>query len=60
MTNELLLAVTEGDVETVRGLVSDDPSLASARDGSGLHVVLVALFLQRHIVKGLTLGAVKG
>jgi uncharacterized protein len=44
MTNELFLAITSGDVDTVRRLVSDDPSLASARDGSGLPVVLLALF----------------
>jgi ankyrin repeat protein len=47
MTNELFLAITSGDVETVRRLVDDDPSLASAKDGSGLHVVLLALFNQQ-------------
>ncbi len=47
MTNELLLAVTSGDVETVRRLVSEDPSLASARDASGLPVILLALFHQQ-------------
>jgi ankyrin repeat protein len=47
MTNELFLAVTDGDVETVRRLVSEDPSLASARDGSGLPVILLALFHQQ-------------
>jgi ankyrin repeat protein len=44
MTNELFLAITSGDVETVRTLVREDPSLASARDASGLPVVLLALF----------------
>jgi uncharacterized protein len=44
MTNELFTAVVAGDVETVRQLVREDPSLASARDGSGLPVVLLALF----------------
>jgi len=57
MTNEMLLAVTEGDVETVRRLVSEDPSLASARDGSGLHVVLVALFNQHREVADVLLAA---
>ena len=57
MTNELLLAVTDGDVETVRRLVSEDPSLASARDGSGLHVVLVALFNQHREVADVLLAA---
>jgi ankyrin repeat protein len=47
MTNELFLAITSGDVDTVRKLVSDDPSLASARDGSGLPVILLALFHQQ-------------
>jgi ankyrin repeat protein len=47
MTNELFLAVTSGDADTVRRLVGEDPSLASARDGSGLPVVLLALF-NRH------------
>ena len=44
MTNELFTAVVSGDVETVRALVREDPSLASARDGRGLPVVLLALF----------------
>jgi ankyrin repeat protein len=50
MSTELFLAITTGDVETVRGLVRDDPSLASARDGSGLPVVLLALFNQQREV----------
>jgi uncharacterized protein len=57
MTNELFLAVTEGDVDTVRKLVSDDPSLASARDGSGLPVVLLALFHQKREVADALLAA---
>jgi uncharacterized protein len=47
MSNELFLAITEGDVDTVRRLVDEDPALASARDGSGLPVVLLALFNQQ-------------
>jgi uncharacterized protein len=57
MTNELLEAIAIGDVETVHRLVSDDPSLASARDGSGLHVVLVALFNQQREVADALLAA---
>jgi uncharacterized protein len=57
MTNQLLVAVTEGDVETVRRCVSEDPSLASARDGSGLHVVLLALFNQHREVADVLLSA---
>jgi uncharacterized protein len=57
MTNELFLAITTGDVETVRRLVDDDPSLASASDGSGLHVVLLALFNQQREVAEVLLAA---
>jgi ankyrin repeat protein len=57
MTNELFLAITDGDVETVRALVADDPSLASARDGSGLHVVLLALFNRQREVADVLLDA---
>ena len=57
MTNELLEAIAIGDAETVRRLVSDEPSLASARDGSGLHVVLVALFNQQREVADALLAA---
>jgi uncharacterized protein len=57
MTNELLLAVTSGDAETVRKLVSEDPSLASARDASGLSVVLLALFHRQREVADVLLAA---
>jgi ankyrin repeat protein len=57
MTNELFLAVTSGDVDTVRRLVGEDPSLASARDGSGLPVVLLALFNQQREVADVLLAA---
>jgi uncharacterized protein len=43
----LVAAITAGDVETVRALVREDPSRASARDGTGLPVVLLALFHQQ-------------
>jgi len=57
MTNELFLAVTEGDVETVRSLVAEDPALASARDGSGLSMILLALFNQQREVADVLLAA---
>ena len=57
MTNELFVAVTAGDVATVRTLLSEDPSLASARDGSGLPVVLLALFHQQREVADALLDA---
>lgn len=57
MTNELFVAVTAGDVATVRRLLSEDPSLASARDGSGLPVVLLALFHQQREIADALLDA---
>jgi ankyrin repeat protein len=57
MTNELLMAITSGDVDTVRRLVDEDPALASARDGSGVHVVLLALFNQQREVADVLLAA---
>jgi ankyrin repeat protein len=57
MTNELFLAITSGDVDTVRELVTNDPSLASARDGSGLPVVLLALFHQQREAADVLLAA---
>jgi ankyrin repeat protein len=44
MSEALLTAITSGDVDGVRRLVADDPALASARDGNGLPVILLALF----------------
>jgi ankyrin repeat protein len=43
----LVAAITAGDVESVRALVREDPARASARDGNGLPVVLLALFHQQ-------------
>ena len=57
MSNELFVAVTAGDVATVRTLLSEDPSLASARDGSGLPVLLLALFHQQREVADALLAA---
>jgi ankyrin repeat protein len=44
MSDALIAAITGGDADTVRELVREDPSLASARDGNGLPVILLALF----------------
>ena len=57
MTDALFTAVTAGDVDTVRALVREDPALASARDGSGLPVVLLALFHQQREVADALLAA---
>jgi len=43
----LVAAVTGGDAEAVRELLRERPALASARDGNGLPVLLVALFHQQ-------------
>jgi ankyrin repeat protein len=43
----LVAAITGGEVDAVRALVREDPSLASARDGNGLPVLLLALFHQQ-------------
>jgi ankyrin repeat protein len=47
MSDALIAAITGGDADTVRELVREDPSLASARDGNGLPVILLALFHQQ-------------
>jgi uncharacterized protein len=43
----LIAAITGGDVDAVRQLVRETPTLASARDERGLPVVLLALFHQQ-------------
>jgi uncharacterized protein len=43
----LIAAITGGDVDAVRELVREDPGLASAKDGNGLPVILLALFHQQ-------------
>ena len=47
MTDALIAAITGGDADAVRAMVRENPSLASARDASGLPVVLLALFHQQ-------------
>ena len=47
---ELVDAIVGGDVEAVRARVGEDPALASATDGDGLPVVLLALWHQRRDV----------
>jgi ankyrin repeat protein len=57
VTNELFTAVVAGDVDAVRAMLREDPGLASARDGSGLPVVLLALFNQQPDVAAALLAA---
>jgi ankyrin repeat protein len=46
----LVAAITGGDVDAVRELLREDRSLAGARDGAGLPVLLLALFHQQRAV----------
>ncbi len=48
--NALVAAITGGDVDAVRELLREDRSLAEARDGDGLPVILLALFHQQRAV----------
>jgi ankyrin repeat protein len=43
----LVAAITGGDADAVRELLREDRSLAEARDGNGLPVLLLALFHQK-------------
>ena len=43
----LVAAITGGDVDAVRELLREDRTLAGARDGNGLPVLLLALFHQQ-------------
>jgi uncharacterized protein len=47
MSEALIVAIKGGDAAAVRELVRADPSLAGARDETGLPVVLLALFHQQ-------------
>jgi uncharacterized protein len=46
----LVAAITGGDVDAVRELLREDRTLAGARDGNGLPVLLLALFHQKRDV----------
>ena len=48
--NALVAAITGGEVGAVRELLREDRSLAEARDGEGLPVILLALFHQQRAV----------
>ncbi len=44
----LFASIQSGDVEAVRRLVTEDPSLVDARDEGGLSAVLAAVYHRRH------------
>src|SRR5213080_15686 len=50
-------SVDGGDVEAVRRLVEAEPSVAAARDGSGLSVLLHALYRGREDIAALLVSA---
>jgi len=50
MSEALVTAIKSGDVDAVREMVRADPALASARDATGLPVILLALFHQQRAV----------
>jgi ankyrin repeat protein len=45
--DELVRAIKAGETARVRELLADEPALASARDGSGTSMLLLALYHQR-------------
>jgi ankyrin repeat protein len=47
VTDALVAAIKSGEVDVVREMVRADPRLASARDDTGLPVILLALFQQQ-------------
>lgn len=49
-TDDLIGAIKEGDVPRVRGLLGTEPTLAAARDGAGVSLVLLALYHRRREV----------
>lgn len=53
----LVAAITGGDVDAVRELLREDRTLAGARDGNGLPVLLLALFHQKRDVANVILEA---
>jgi uncharacterized protein len=53
----LVAAITGGDAEAVRELLREDRTLAAARDGDGLPVLLLALFHQKRDVADVILEA---
>ena len=46
-TTELFSAIEEGNIDTVRGLISTDPSVASAKNTGGISAVMAAMYTRR-------------
>lgn len=57
MTDELVAAVNEGDAVRVAGLVAADPTLANARDASGVSAILLSRYRSDRAVTDALLAA---
>jgi ankyrin repeat protein len=44
MSNEFIEAATQGDVERVKAMLRDDPSLAKSRDQNGVSILLKSIY----------------
>jgi ankyrin repeat protein len=55
--SDVIAAVQAGDLEKLRGTLRDDPSLASARDASGVSAVMHALYRRRPDIADLLITA---
>lgn len=53
--SDVIAAVQSGDVEKLRGLLQDDPALASAQDANGVSAVMHAFYYRRPEIADLLL-----
>lgn len=56
-SSEVIAAVQSGDLEKLRPLLAAEPSLAAARDGSGISAIMHALYHRRKDIADLLLAA---
>src|SRR5215470_3358652 len=56
-SSEVIAAVQSGHVERLRALLASEPSLAAARDGSGISAIMQALYRRRKDIAELLLAA---
>ena len=57
MTDDLIAAVEAGDADRVSALVAEDPSLANARDASGVSAILLSRYRSDRAVTDALLAA---
>jgi uncharacterized protein len=53
--SDVIAAVQSGDVEKLRGLLHDDPSLAAAKDANGVSALMFAFYYRRSEIADLLL-----